>query len=460
MTTRGTQQSRFTGSAMAGIATILMIGILVLIQLIVIRHNHRFDLTSNKRFTLSEQTLKILDGLDTPVNAICFYNAEEPDYEAVRILLNQFDAASHNFKYEFVDLDKAPLLAKKYEINSYATTALIYGEHTRIVTSPTEQEFTNALIKLTRGETKKKIYFLTLHGERDITSLEADGLDALKIGLQNANYEVLPLNLLDQGQVPDDCGILVIAGPEQDLLSQELALVDSYVQGGGSILVGTDPLVAPGFVGWLAQYGVTLQSDLIIDPGGLQNPLQPIVADYPRHTINETFVYQTVYHLARSVVPIDPPPANMTVSILARTAENSWGETDISNLDEFVPEYMEGIDYAGPVPLAVAVEIRSETVDDDSGKADTGRVVIFGDSDFATNAFIQSFPANGVFALNAIHWLSEETDLIAIPPREAISQPIHPTRTQQILAFSIPVIILPLVIIVLGIIRIYLRRKR
>ncbi len=464
MSSQNTHPNRFTGSAIAGFSTLMMIAILVLIQLIIIRHNHQFDLTSNKRFTLSEQTQKVLDGMETPVKAICFYNEEQLDYELVRDLLIQFDAASQNFKYEFVDLNKAPLLAQKYEINSYATTALIYGDQSRIITSPTEQEFTNALIKLTRGETKKRIYFLTLHGERNIDSAEADGLESLKIGLQNANYEVFPLNLLDQGRVPVDCSILVVAGPEQGLVSQELEYIDAYIQSGGSIMVFADPLVAPGLVEWLGQYGIILQNDLIIDPGGLQNPLQPIVVDYPPHMITESFPYQTVYHLARSIIPMDPPPEKIILKTLAQTAEACWGETDISKLDEFSPEYTEGADLAGPLSLAVTAEIRARSsdikTDDGISKPRTARLVVFGDSDFITSTFIQSFPANGVLALNALHWLSEETDLIAIPPRDPISQPIHPTRTERLLAFAIPVIILPLLIIVTGITRIYLRRRR
>ncbi len=478
-------RTRPNGALITGVSIGLVLVIIVIIQLIGLKHNARFDLTGNKRYSLSPQSLKVLGNLKQDIKAYSFYSEGEQDYETVRDLLKQYQDASPRFRYEFVDLDKNPFIGKKFDVNSYSTTVLEYGEAHRKVTNATEKDFTNAIVKLTRGDAKKKIYFTTFHGERDLESTEAEGIQFLKLGLQDTNYEVDVLNMVKTGTVPDDCHILAIMGPTQDFLDSELTALNEYIQRGGNLAVFIDPNTAPKLSAFFQTYGIQIGNDLIIDPQGYQNIRQPIVNDYPAHEITEEFTYGTIFLDTRTVTPSDPPPEETTIQVLAKTSDATWAERTFQTQTESSPQYDESQDTKGPLSIGVAAEIPCSTPATDSNtdpstmtpeakadepqtsdspeKTDTpskAKLVVWGDSEFANNIYVQSFPTNGALIMNIFHWLSEESDLIAIPPKDPISQPMHLSSAQLISAFAIPVVVLPLIILLVGGVRIYDRRKR
>ena len=477
-------QSKTAGGILAGFSTLFFIGILILIQLISIRHNKRIDLTSNQRFTLSPQTIQILDNLQKPIQALCFYKPDDSSYETVRDLLEQYKAASPRFEYRFIDLDEDPIQAKTYDVKSYSTTVLLYDTRNRKVISPTEKDFTNAIVKLTRGEIRKKLYFLTFHGERDLEDNEALGLTALKMALEESNYEVLPLNLLKEGSVPGDATALVIVGPQQDPADVEIELIRNYVVSGGNLMVFLDPALAPKLKNLIQEYGITMPDGVIIDPKGFQSILNPIVEDFPEHEITKDFNFGVVFQLACGVFPQDAPPAGLIPRIVARTSEESWVETQIRDQDMGDPVFDEAADRKGPVPIVVAVELtdenrnRTDKIEPDipqeesipqTGTSDpvspapdeskTSKILVFGDSDFINNLFVTTFPTNAALVMNSFHYIAEEKDLIAIPPKDTQSQPMHLTPGQLAAAFWIPVALIPLVILGFGGVRIYERRR-
>ncbi|MBN1356677.1 GldG family protein [bacterium] len=445
-------QNRTTGGILTGTSTLIVIAILVFIQLIAENHNHRFDLTKNKRHSLSDQTLKILENLDDTVQAFSFYRESDPDYETMRDLLIQYSEAGPKFKYVFVDPDSDILTARRYGVTSYSTTVLTCGSRERKVMIPSEKEITNAVLKLTGGDEKKTICFLNLHGELDLESIEARGLNNLKLTLENLNYSVQSLNLLQTKAIPPECSILSVAGPQNDLDPIELDAIRNFLDQGGEGLFLLDPKTVPGLVGLLSDYGLKAGDDLIIDPNGYQNMLQPIVESYPVHEITENFSFGTLFQIARSVNPVDPPPPATTIDVIANTHEDSWAHRNLSESDEIRMEFDPETDTKGPIPIA-AVSIKMS-----DGSGPETRIAVFGDADFVNNNLSQSV-GNTALILNTIHWLADEKDLIAIPPKEPISQPMQLSAGQLASAFWIPVVIIPLIILGFGGSRIYHRRK-
>lgn len=464
-----TKKSGYAGRRIhTGFSSLIVIAILVIIQLISSKHNIRKDVTQNKRHSLSEQTVKILTNLDQDITAYCFVSEAEPLFMQINDLLKQYAATSERFSFQFIDIDREPLKVEQYHIDpkeAYSVTVLTTSDGYRKVTTASENDLTNAILKVTRGDAKKTIYLLTGHGEKDSNSEEAMGCHSLKAGLENANYGVAVLNLLAEKSIPDDCAALAMIGPQIDPTEAEFQAIRAYLAQGGDLLLTLDPQVScPNLTQFIAEYGIIAGNDLIVDPNGFQHVLQPIIGEYADHPITRDFRYLVVFNLARSITIAEEELPGMQVLSLAKTSEKSWAETDLTRLDDFQPELDETKDLKGPVSIAAISEsdpssASSDAPTDATKPVNRTKLIVFGDADFTDNYFFVANPNHAAFILNAFHYLTDESDLIAIPPVETLHQPLNLTPSQIAMAFWIPVVLLPLMIFVYGWIRIYERRK-
>jgi len=441
--------------AFSGIfSAVLFTAILIVVNLIAAQHDFQQDLTSNKRFTLSEQTHKILDNLEQPVMAFCFLRESDQDYETIKNLLFQYRTASRNFEFRFVDLDREPILANKYGVTSYQTTVLEQGEKFRKIVESTEHAFTNTLLRLTKGDIQKKIYFTRGNGELDIESIESNGLAFLKMALNDVNYITQSINLMTVKTIPDDCAVLAIVGPSNDLTVETQEILEQYMQNGGRLFIALEPSSGSTYRELLTSFGIEAGTGIVLDPNGFQNILQPIVENFQTHEITATFEYGLVFHVASTMSASKKETPGWISADLGLTTEETWIEPDIESFkgDEpvFDPEKNE------KKSLSILATAQSLAAEDDAAIA---RVVAIGDADFTSNIFFQTFAAHQPFIMNAFHWLADEKDLIAIPPKEHLSQPLLLQDTQFMIGFAIPVIILPLIIALLGIVRIISRRR-
>ena len=170
----------FKYSINTGIAIFLVIGVIVLIEAISFKHHNRLDLTASKLYTLSDQSIKVLKSLQKDVKVIAFFNeTQRGEQQAFKDLLDQYLYHSSRFSYEFVDPDKSPGKAKKYQITSYGTTVLESENKEEIISDIREEKLTNAILKLTR-KGKKVIYFSKGHGEKILRTLMSRGTASQK----------------------------------------------------------------------------------------------------------------------------------------------------------------------------------------------------------------------------------------------------------------------------------------
>ncbi|NOZ57275.1 MAG: GldG family protein [Calditrichaeota bacterium] len=453
----------------AVLMTLVVFGLLVVINFVANRHSLRADTTAAKQFSLAEQTRKVLKNLDRDVHVIAFFRHNEG--WKMENLLQEYAHYSPHFKYEIVDPDQKPAIAKRYNITAYNTTVLECDGKQERITSQTEQDLTNALIKVTRKE-DKKIYFLTGHGEKDIDSSDPEGFADVKKALENENYKVEKLLLSEKDHVPDDCSLLVIAGPRTDLFDNEKKMIEDYLKKGGKALFLLDPESPDSYVELAKKWGVDVGHNVVVDVSGIgrlfgAGPAMPIVAKYEPHAITEKFNLMTFYPMARSVSRAENVPPGATVVELAKTSARSWGET--SDVTKGPVKFDDGVDYPGPVPLAVAVEKEAEekppeTAKDDGKNGDEfkpktrkTRLVFFGDSDFASNRFFK-VQGNGDLFMNAVSWLAEQEDLISIRPHDPEDRRVNLTRGQSRLVFWVTVVLMPLAVLGVGMV-IYVKRR-
>lgn len=453
-------KARRSGLTSSITSIIFVVAILVVINLIAVRHASQYDVTSNKRFTLSPQTIQILENLNEPVHAYSFYRELDEDYEKIQDYLRLFQHASKRFSYQNVDADKNPSLATKFDVASYNTVVLQQGESFRKVTEATEQALTNTLIRLIQGDSFRKVCFTTENGEYELDSMDSDGLFMLKMALQNANYHVEPINLMAMDNDLEECDILAIVGPAHDPVDSVIDKIKRFLNTGGCLFIALDPGAHGKFADQLTDYGIAVGENVIIDPKGFQNILQPIVDNYPPHDITKGFNSGLVFRIASSIAMVEPANEEWSVRHLAMTSDQAYAKTDLNSLSNETIEFDPEKDISGPFSIAVTAERVDFSTPSEISDIPRTRIVAVGDADFISNAFLQTLAAHQPFILNIFHWLSDEKDLIAIPPREIISQPLMLQNSQLMTAFFIPIVLIPLVVAIFGIVRIVVRRRR
>jgi ABC-type uncharacterized transport system involved in gliding motility auxiliary subunit len=447
--------------ANAGIFIVAVIGIVCLINYIGSRRHYEWDLTKNKRYTLSNFSKSVVNKLKDKVQVTAFIPKPSnftPQFGQMRQtaqdLLNQYQAVNDRIDWKFVDpfFDRATATAKG--IKTTPTILIETPGKRQEATEVTEKDVTAAFLKLETGQ-KKKIYFLQGHGELDPDESQPENsISNVKLILTDQQHEVDKLTLLGKTKtVPDDAAALVIAGPKFPLRQDETSAIQDYLTKGGHVLVlvGQAPK-SPSMNDLLKPWGVNVGTDQVVDlVSTIAGSNMPAVVNYETHDITKDLKrVATIYPAARSVTPTKPAPPGVTVTALMKSSQSSWGETNLKGTPS-----LDSKDLPGPVTMGVAI------TKDLSGPAPTGstaggktgkitRLVVLGSADMAANDFTQLQGAgNAYLVANAINWLAEEEALVNIPPKEDTPQNITLTDPQR-RVISTTVYALPLAAIIMG----------
>jgi ABC-type uncharacterized transport system involved in gliding motility auxiliary subunit len=459
---QGLKRRSFLYSSNALLLVVLVLGILVLVNVFFSRHHHRFDFTEAKLHSLSDPSIKVASALKADISIKAFFREGNPGRGRMEDLLKIYTYHTPRIKYEFIDPDKNPGLIKRYEVTQDGTTIFEAGDKDNLITTTTEEDVTNAIIKVTR-EKKKVIYFLEGHGEKSTEVTEESGYSFVKDDLTKMGYEVKKQLTALPDAFPKDCALLVIPGPEKDIAPSELEAIRDYLENGGRVFFLVDPQTAPGLIPYLAKLGVKLVDDTVIDRPTLfgGDYLMPMMSEISSHEITKNFRYVTYYPLARSVDVIDPKPDVVTTSqVLGKTSENAYTKAKFTLKKGMTVKdiaFDPKNDKKGPIPLAAVITLKPKTSSEPGNTVPEGRLAVFGDSDFASNRY-SGEGGNGNLFLNVANWLTEESDLISISPKTSSPRGLELSPTQGKLIFWVSVVLLPLLVLGLGI-SIWLKRR-
>lgn len=455
----GRRQLRYGSNAV--LMSIAVLALLLGANYLVSRHSKRWDLTKDKRFGLSDQSRKVASGLKDDVNLVYFLNKDDRAATAeAQDRLKEYSATSPHLKVSYVDPLKDPARARDVDLKSVPTLVVRRGERSEKVSTATlsEQDVTNALIKVTR-DTKKKACFVTGAGEHAIDGIDERGFSGLKAALEKNQYEVEALALLTEAQVPERCSVVVLGGPQRDPQPEVLDALRRYVKAGGKSLLMIEPDLKeafPRYVALLAEWGIEAGPDVVLQvfprltaEGIVVKPEERIlIQQYLPHEVTRDFPFVVRLWGVRSITPATPPPTGISPETLLQSARSSWAETDLKSLGS--PALDEAKDKSGPIPLAVTakVQVDSGSTGGADGSENTGvnkkegRVAVFGDSDFATNGNL-GWEGNQDFTLNTFAWLSQDADLIAIRPRDPEDQRLFLTAGQERVVYGTALLLLP-----------------
>jgi ABC-type uncharacterized transport system involved in gliding motility auxiliary subunit len=442
------RQTKYT--AYATIYILVVVAALAIVNILANRHDKSYDATANKRYSLSEQTAKIVKGLNQ--DATITYYDQSTRVQHAKDLLDQYANLSSKIHIEYVDPDKKLQEAREAGIKNYGTTVVQIGARKEEAKSLTEEDITGAFIRDLK-QTTRTACFAAGSGEHQIDDSGRTGYSQFKGMLAKENYETKSIDLLQSAVVPSDCTVLIIGGPTHDYQQPEVDAIKKYVEDGGRALVMVDPPLKIGkaetadnsaLTSLLQSWGVTPEKDLVIDMNPLGQilgvgPTVTLVSSYDAHPIvSELKGTATGFPLARSLEI--KAGAKSTPQPLFSSSPNSMATTNLSSasVNTSDPNNKKG-------PLTIAAAGTYNT-----GKQDSeGRFVVVGSSSWAANSFLQ-FNGNGDLALNAIDWLASAEDLISIRPKSADDRRLNMTRSQLVLVRSTSQFLLPLAVVFVG----------
>ena len=438
------------------ILTVAFLGILVVVNYLGYKNTKRWDLTADQSNTLAKETVDVLKSLPDKVVAKAFFTSSSSlaaSKDSAQNLLDQYVYDGRGkFQYEFIDPNKDPVAAQDAGITNDGTIVLYMGDAKQSVASITETEITGALVRLMNPGTHV-IYFLTGHGEYPISGSSDQSYTQLANTLTSKNYKVDTLNLLATNQIPQDASVVVVAGPQKPLSDGEVSLLDQYISNGGSVVVMEDPTIDTQFgdapdplATDLAQtYGIILGNNVVMDAYGFQafqNPFFAVGYQYASHAITQQMsTMGTGFQSARSVSADDSIGTDYSKTELILTVDQSWGETDFASIQNNNVKFDDGVDLVGPVPLAVVA----------TGTQNNSRLVVFGDSDFATNAYL-GFYGNSDMIINSIDWAAKEENLISLTPKNTVNRTLNQPKAYTMgLILLGSLVVLPGMVLVAGV---------
>jgi ABC-type uncharacterized transport system involved in gliding motility auxiliary subunit len=456
------RQARY--GTLAATSVLAVLGILIAINYIGARQNKRWDLTANKQFSLSDQSKNVIVKLDAPLQILVF--DKETEFPRFQDKLKEYQYLSKQVTAEYIDVDKKPAAARQNQISQYGTIVLNYKGRTERVTADNEQDITNGIIKVVSGQ-QRKMYFTQGHGERDTGSADRDGYNAISAALGRENYGVDKLVLAQQGAVPADATMVIIAGPKTDFFTPEVDALKKYLDASGKVMLEIDPpdkadsQPLTNLIALAHDWGVQVGNDVVVDVSGMGRLIGtdasvPVAANYPPHPITQRFTLLTAYPLARSASPVTGGVNGHTAQTFVESSPRSWAESDIKSLlasGEVSLDESKG-DKKGPVSIGSAVSASSTAAPKpgdppDAPKPET-RVVVSGDSDFAANSGL-GIQGNRDLFMNIVGWLSQQENLISIRPKEADDRRITLTATQQANIQWLSLLIIPASIFGMGV---------
>jgi len=425
-------------------------------------YTYQFDLTANKRHSLSESSVNLLNTLNKPV-IINAYITDDITKKAVADIINRYQQIKSDFSINFLnpDIDIDQVKKDGVVMNKSFAFVIYYDNNMEHIYSLSEHAISNALLRLNR-RTNQQVVFLSGHGERDIDGSDNRAFSTIKAQLTEMGFNLHSINLLDKN-IPTHTKLLVIAAPDNSYIQGELDRVNTYINQGGNLLWLADPDKLAdrnhGLKSLAGSLGLQLQSGVIVDNNidlrqtlNIQHPAIIPVTEYFPHMITNTIRYNTLFPFSRGISPLTNKTSinNWQAEALFNSFGKSWAET--GDLKEEIAFSLSAGDIAGPITIAVALHRNISSSDTASQRA-----VVIGDSDFLSDTYIGS-GANLNLGLNIFNWLMGDDDLISVEVKPSPDTKLELSDTQlAIIGFGF-FLVIPLLLLITGF-GIWYRRK-
>ncbi|HET7222818.1 MAG TPA: GldG family protein [Rhodanobacteraceae bacterium] len=440
------------GAWQAWLHALLCVVIAVCLAALSAHSGFTADWSAGARATITPQSRSLLKQLNGPLE-VTSYARPGTLRAKTRLLIDRYRRFKPDLDLKFVDPDIDPIATQDAGIAADGELVLAWNDRSQHVTQLDEQDFSDALVRLARGGTRL-VAFVTGDGERDATGKTAADLGDFVQHLSTHGVRALPLNLAEAAEVPRNANLVVLASPQAALPPTSAQKLQDYVANGGNLLwlaePGSDDLgLAP-----LAQaLGIKRLPGMLLDAQsatGVGDPRALVATHYPPQTITDGFDINTLFPRAAALAALSGTAWN-TQPILQSSAQ-SWNQTTPADPAQakFDPD-SGGL--KGPLSFGYALSRLSPSPDKNQQ-----RVVVIGDGDFLSNAYL-AVAGNLAFGERVFNWLLGDDALASVPPA-APDTVLKPTRAELgALTFGY-LIALPIILILIGLAISWRRRRR
>lgn len=445
-------QQRATRLGAHSLVSVLLAGVVVgLINFLAAKHAPEWDFSETQNFTLSRQTYEVLRALPREVKITVFTHEGSPGYGAYQDLLTTYAKESPLITLEFIDPERQPDKAKTYQVTRIDTAVIESGSQKLYLQRSSEADMTNALLRVTQ-DTKKRVAFVTGHGEKSLSDTESSGLSRAGDALTKQGYAVETMTWQDPAS--NKAAVLVVASSTVPVSAEDQRWIGQFLEKGGRVLVMGDPASQTSLTPLLSPWGIQLGTGILADEQdrlGRGSPTALLVRTFTTHDITEDFTTPILFPVSRSVTFDATQGTAWEYVALAQTSPESWEERDLTARQ---PEFTAGQDPKGPFTVAGLLTPKTLEQSPQSQSA----VIIVGNAAFATNGYL-TYPGNTDFFLKAIAWLAQEEALVSLTPKEPAFHPFVPNPSQEQALVFFQVLFLPLLTLFLGL-SVWKRRRR
>ena len=428
--------------------TILAVGvvaILVIVNFVGFRHHKRFDLTTEKLFTLSDQTKQIVGGLQQDVTIVRF---DKSPNAVLDDQMAEYTSLSRRLKFQNIDPQQKPEIAEQYGATRMGEVILASGPRKEHLESgaTSEEDITGAIIKVTQDKLKT-VCFVTGHGEKSLSDSGENGYSHLDAGLKKENYVTKTISLVSENGIARDCSVVVVAGPTQEFFPQETEMLNKYLAGTGKGLFLVDPQTDPKLGEVFQAWNTSVGDNVVIDASGMgrllgAGPAIPLVTTFGESPITKNFTnVMAFFPLARTVSIADKSKMDPQIVELLMTSPRSFTVPNLKQgRNEVTFDPKTGM--SGPLSLGVAASRKSQGAE--------SRVVVIGNSTFAANPYV-GLQKNGDLFYNTINWLAQDENLISIRPKAQTNRRVTLTEGQASALRWLDLFFLPGIVILSGV---------
>lgn len=420
---------------------LLMLAAVLLLAQLSERFNQHYDWTQNQRHSLSAQTLKVLEQIEAPVDVQIFIDDDHEFKLALSKLLARYQRQGAQLEVSWLAPSAHPEKVREHNITRQGEMIITRGEQTTRVQDLSEESFTNALITISRQE-QPWIVFTEGHDERSPHSKSSDGYSGFAQQLSKQGFRIQSVNIAQQGFIPDNTALLVIAAPRRQWLPAEVDTVRRYLREGGQLLWLHEPDADTSLAPLAADLQLDFTRSMVLNPDSdlldLNDPQFLLIGDYANHPVTASIDNITLMPTA-AAIDAELQQVEWIVTELLRSGSQSWLETDSRSQSK-----------------SFNTGIVMEKVHDDDRRQ---RLAVVGDSDFLSDAYV-GYAGNLQLGMSLVNWLVVDDHLLSIPVKTTPDKRLQLSDRQAIAIGILFLFVLPLLLFITGLLISWRRHRR